>query len=736
MAHRPSPKQEGHRPTGHDVRQERLPASNQHGDVAGPWEEQKGRQASQRDQGPWQERSRINRPAEFGGGQEVPRPSRPPELVAQGVSRLGIQDSSRGGGGARGGNMIGGGQERSRSANPPVNQELSCPDKVSSSGGGQEMSRGAVQDVPRAVGSRQQDLLAVRRSESSRQMLRPSSDMSHQSQPNRPLTSNPLSSSRDVLPVRPKTTVESRDHRPEELDAFAAELSHLGADLHSRPLVVVDDDSDDDLPPASDGTLLASTPARPLPPGGYSRDFLESLLQKNEPVVPAIPPRQPLDPRVSMLSGQHERSQGIVSNRAITGSLPDLLPPELPPKSNRLAERVPSDEANQSSLSGNMPGNASFQAFGFGADQSVNSSHNSSNQSASSGRESSSQIVRRSSRVTVNIAPTTTVGGSSAPEIRRYKKRLGANILCGSLWGVNLLLGTENGLVLLDRSGQGKLYPMISRRRFLQMEVLEGLNILVTISGKKNRARVYFLSWLKSKILKTEAAGRVGWTHVGDLEGCIHFKIVKHERIKFLAIALKDSIEVYAWAPKPYSKFMSYKTLTNLPEKPLMVDLTIEEGQRLKVVFGSNRGFHAIDLDTCEVLDLYVPQHMSTPISPKCIIVIPHTSGMQLLLFHDNEGHYVDTSGHRTKNGVLQWGEMPSSVAYIGSGQVMGWGHKAIEIRLLDSSELDGVFMHKKPQKLKFLCERNDKVFFSSASGGSSSYIYFMSLNRPGLQNW
>ena len=34
------------------------------------------------------------------------------------------------------------------------------------------------------------------------------------------------------------------------------------------------------------------------------------------------------------------------------------------------------------------------------------------------------------------------------------------------------------------------------------MEVLEGQNILVTISGKKNRVRVYYLSWLKSKILR------------------------------------------------------------------------------------------------------------------------------------------------------------------------------------------------------------------------------------------
>lgn len=58
--------------------------------------------------------------------------------------------------------------------------------------------------------------------------------------------------------------------------------------------------------------------------------------------------------------------------------------------------------------------------------------------------------------------------------------------------------------MLLDRSGQGKVYQLISRRRFQQMEVLEGQNILVTVSGKKNRVRVYYLSWLKSKILRTD----------------------------------------------------------------------------------------------------------------------------------------------------------------------------------------------------------------------------------------
>ena len=40
----------------------------------------------------------------------------------------------------------------------------------------------------------------------------------------------------------------------------------------------------------------------------------------------------------------------------------------------------------------------------------------------------------------------------------------------------------------------------------------------------------------------------------------------------------------------------------------------------------------------------------------------------------------------------------------------MGWGMKAIEIRSVRTGALEGVFMHKRAQKMRFLCERNNKV--------------------------
>ncbi|KAJ6663234.1 hypothetical protein lerEdw1_010370, partial [Lerista edwardsae] len=338
----------------------------------------------------------------------------------------------------------------------------------------------------------------------------------------------------------------------------------------------------------------------------------------------------------------------------------------------------------------------------------------------------------------VNVNPTNIRPQSDSPEIRKYKKKFNSEILCAALWGVNLLVGTENGLWLLDRSGQGRVYSLITRRRFQQMDVLEGLNVLITISGKKNKLRVYYLSWLRNKILRNDpdVEKRQGWVSVGVLEGCIHYKVVKYERIKFLVIAVKNSVEVYAWAPKPYHKFMAFKSFTPLQQKPLLVDLTVENGQRLKVIYGSPVGFHAIDVDSGSVYDLYLPTHIQGNVHPHAIIILPNTSGMELLLTYEDEGVYINIYGRFSKENVLQWGEMPASVAYLQSNQVMGWGEKAIELRSVETGCLEGVFMHKKAQKLKFLCERNDKVFFASVHSGGSSQIYFMTLGQNMLFNW
>ncbi|KAJ8255749.1 hypothetical protein COCON_G00196130 [Conger conger] len=509
---------------------------------------------------------------------------------------------------------------------------------------------------------------------------------------------------------------------PEDSRAVSSKLSN--GETESVKTMIVHDEADSDpaTTPCKDGTLVIRQsacdkkrpgpgPAHPEGNGFAGRiHLLPDLIQQshssssNSPsstqTSPSMSPQTPLD---KLIANQTQSASNTLQKHKSSSSFTPFIDP-------RLLQISPSS-------------GTSLNSVGFGNEARL--------------QEVLRQDPSRKGSV-VNVNPVNTRPQSDTPEIRKYKKRFNSEILCAALWGVNLLVGTESGLMLLDRSGQGKVYPLISRRRFQQMDVLEGLNVLVTISGKKNKLRVYYLSWLRNKILHNdpEVEKKQGWTTVGDLEGCVHYKVVKYERIKFLVLALKNSVEVYAWAPKPYHKFMAFKSFGELVHKPLLVDLTVEEGQRLKVIYGSYSGFHAVDVDSGAVYDIYLPTHIQTSIQSHAIIILPNTDGIELLVCYEDEGVYVNTYGRITKDVVLQWGEMPTSVAYIRSNQIMGWGEKAIEIRSVETGHLDGVFMHKRAQRLKFLCERNDKVFFASVRSGGSSQVYFMTLGRSSLLSW
>lgn len=59
------------------------------------------------------------------------------------------------------------------------------------------------------------------------------------------------------------------------------------------------------------------------------------------------------------------------------------------------------------------------------------------------------------------------------------------------------------------------------------------------------------------------------------------------------------------------SNIASLQSFGELDHRPLLVDLTIEDQSRLKVIYGSAEGFHAVDLDSATVYDIYLPKHVS-----------------------------------------------------------------------------------------------------------------------------
>lgn len=73
-----------------------------------------------------------------------------------------------------------------------------------------------------------------------------------------------------------------------------------------------------------------------------------------------------------------------------------------------------------------------------------------------------------------------------------------------------------------------ELWLFVSGGQFV-VQGVKAFRLFLQIPGKKNKLRVYYLSWLRNKILRNdpEVEKRQGWVSVGDLEGCVHYKVGK-----------------------------------------------------------------------------------------------------------------------------------------------------------------------------------------------------------------
>ncbi|KAM9180299.1 nik-related protein kinase [Dugong dugon] len=389
----------------------------------------------------------------------------------------------------------------------------------------------------------------------------------------------------------------------------------------------------------------------------------------------------------------------------------------------------------------------------------------------------------------INVNPLYASSACKKPLIHMYEKEFTSEICCGSLWGVNLLLGTRSNLYLMDRSGKADITKLIKRRPFRQIQVVERLNLLITISGRKNRLRVYHLTWLRNKILnddpeskkrqeemlKTEEACKA----IDKLTGCEHFSVLQHEETTYIAIALKSSIHLYVWAPKSFDEstaikvicidqsadsegdYMSYeayirilakiqaadpanrfkrpdellhllklKVFPTVGRKPVTVDLAIGSEKRLKIFFSSADGYHIIDAESEVISDVTLPNNPLEIIIPQNIVILPDCLGIGMMLTFNAEALSMEANEQLFKKILEVWKDIPSSVAYECTQRTTGWGQKAIEVRSLQSRVLESELKRRSIKKLRFLCTRGDKLFFTSTLRNRHSRVYFMTLGK------
>uniref|UniRef100_A0A8C6E8M7 non-specific serine/threonine protein kinase n=1 Tax=Moschus moschiferus TaxID=68415 RepID=A0A8C6E8M7_MOSMO len=112
------------------------------------------------------------------------------------------------------------------------------------------------------------------------------------------------------------------------------------------------------------------------------------------------------------------------------------------------------------------------------------------------------------------------------------------------------------------------------------------------------------------------------------------------------------------------------------------------------------------------------------------IIILPDSLGIGMMLTFNAEALSVEANEQLFKKILDAWKDIPSSVAFECSQRTTGWGQKAMEVRSLQSRVLESELKRRSIKKLRFLCTRGDKLFFTSILRNHHSRVYFMTLGK------
>uniref|UniRef100_A0A2K5S329 non-specific serine/threonine protein kinase n=2 Tax=Cebidae TaxID=9498 RepID=A0A2K5S329_CEBIM len=112
------------------------------------------------------------------------------------------------------------------------------------------------------------------------------------------------------------------------------------------------------------------------------------------------------------------------------------------------------------------------------------------------------------------------------------------------------------------------------------------------------------------------------------------------------------------------------------------------------------------------------------------IIILPDCLGIGMMLTFNAEALSVEANEQLFKKILEMWKDIPSSIAFECTQRTTGWGQKAIEVRSLQSRVLESELKRRSIKKLRFLCTRGDKLFFTSILRNRHSRVYFMTLGK------
>ncbi|KAJ3039783.1 hypothetical protein HDV00_011910 [Rhizophlyctis rosea] len=286
--------------------------------------------------------------------------------------------------------------------------------------------------------------------------------------------------------------------------------------------------------------------------------------------------------------------------------------------------------------------------------------------------------------------------------------RLMLQVNCAEFLGETLLLGTDDGLFALETGEKDAKMTPLSTRRYIQMDALDDLGVIVSRSGKYDVVATHDVSTITKFKKRQKFETETKLKKMKETRGCSTYSITRSGTSTYLCVAMTKSILVMKWAPHPFNKFMKMKEVP-IDTKIRCMDIFEARNGDLRLYVGTPTGFRVVNMQGSASDEVTFPgmseEKLGLPVRG-----VPFQD--RFVLCYENMGIVTrETSGKEGK--TLTWRNPLTFASKLGTDLLVAGSSAVVDVINSESGKIVHIFETKKDKlrSLELLVSKSNKLF-------------------------
>ncbi|KAJ3057492.1 hypothetical protein HK097_004013 [Rhizophlyctis rosea] len=286
--------------------------------------------------------------------------------------------------------------------------------------------------------------------------------------------------------------------------------------------------------------------------------------------------------------------------------------------------------------------------------------------------------------------------------------RLMLRVNCGEFIGETLLLGTDDGLFALETNEKDAKMTPLSTRRYIQMDALDDLGVIVSRSGKYDVVATHDVSAITKFKKRQKFETETKLKKMKETRGCTSYSITRSSTSTYLCVAMAKSILVMRWAPHPFNKFMKVKEVP-MDIKIRSMDIFEARNGDLRLCIGTPNGFRLMNMQGSVAEEVVHPnlgmEKLGLPVRG-----VPFAD--RFVLCYENMGIVThETNGKENRN--LTWRNPLTFSSKLGADLLVAGSSSVVDVISSETGKIVHIFETKKDKlrSLELLVSKSNKLF-------------------------